>query len=84
MRTPGEVEQGGLAGGLGGLAGGLAGDFGGTRLYLGGLAPQMGAFSSVLRGARPRPRWAFIILKGGESGGSGLARRVGLPVSARF
>ena len=43
---------------------GLAGDFRGTRAHFGGLAQKGGAFSSGFRGTRPRPRWAFIILKG--------------------
>ena len=43
---------------------GLAGDFRGTRAPFGGLAQKSGAFSSGFRGTRPRPRRAFIILKG--------------------
>ena len=45
---------------------GLAGDFWGTRAPFGGLAQKSGAFSSGFRGTRPRPRGAFIILKGGS------------------
>ena len=69
-----EGERGGAwGGGMGDSEGtrrgtrrGLAGDFRGTRALFWGLAQRNGAFSSGFRGTRPRPRRAFIILKGGS------------------
>ena len=59
-------REGGLGGSGWGTRGGLAGDFWGTRALFGGTRSENGVFSSGFGGTRPRPRPAFIILKGGN------------------